>query len=273
MKPNFFTIVALLFIPASSYAATRLPAELLFQSKPIEPMCIGQASSESDQNQAAKAVDLTKCAMPQSYRATKHNPYLIKQGYLGYDYEVPDAQGHWSYQGFHYYRFLGKTKQGTFIETLNNYGGSGTFSAIQQVTRHGNFIQLTTLAAGDRCFGGVADANVQGDQLVYSTNLTSNALIALADPNHKVDLEDCAVCCVAKAVYHYTAKDSDTKPRLDQVLLDTSIPDTAISENHDQNCFNVLIKKYQATSGQSLTLQQLQGLGKDFYQQCIATKS
>ena len=280
-----YLFLAHLFItlqyPLSANAIARppqLPAELMYEDKPIDSLCLYEASTEQ-QN-----ISLMHCGIKSGkYRPIpKANPQLTRQHYIGYPYRwIADQSTGSPAQAYSYYQYIGTVNHSPIIMTLNNTGGSGEFTGIYTLKRQKNTLQIRAIAVGDRCNGGITGATVQNNQLHYSVNLTSFDLLNLSKKNAKPikaydDLAACAVCCEGIATYQVNVDKPTGSPS--KQLLHVDLGKALIKPNSDgqgqyQFCFDKHMLSYQKTHGNIMNESQLNGLMKEFINDCINAKN
>ncbi|GGI79291.1 hypothetical protein [Legionella impletisoli] len=265
-----------LFLTSYSFASdVRFPQILLFNGKPIDPLCFYEAG-ETHGN-----VDLSTCGLHSEpgRSITGKNTHLTDKGYFGYDYSWKMEQGA-SSQGYSYYKPLGMLNQSVIIETLNNSGGTGEFSSLSMVSRNNNQLSINAFQSGDRCNAGINEAkrieNESGDRLVYSINLTPYDFLVLAHDNpHDVkaydELSACAACCVATAVYERSIGPDFNKEQLLHIQLtvqETNSQEDSFGPKY-QACFDNLLQVYQKQYNGKLEPNVLKQLTHEFNRQCV----
>jgi hypothetical protein len=182
-------------------------------------------------------------------RPSPLSPDFISTPYLYSDPATPEEK----YPGLVGYKFLGDYRGLKAVQTIENGGGSGTFTAVQLLRpeKDGTLSIIKTLAGGDRCNGGISEAFMNGRTLVYSVSLTPYDFLSVADYNPKKleaydDLEACAVCCYGQLQY------VDGRPRtviFDETALDR-IQRVPEEEQTMQSCFDEVFTK-AVKSGQT----------------------
>ena len=199
---QFFLLYPLFVGATSEY---KLPDELMYQGKPIDPICLFEIEDTKGRS------DLSHCGLnkKQGYHLSGSNKRLLSQGFIGYNYR-------WRLNhsvdmgGYSYYKAFGKVGRSVIVQTMNKSGGTGSFSSLNLIQREGNLVKISVLDGGDRCNGSLVDARRVGEgaqaQLVYGVRLTAYDFLILANDNpHHVkaydELSSCAVCCVATAMF------------------------------------------------------------------------
>ena len=238
-----------LLLPMLAYSAPQhnLPAQLMYQGKPIDPLCLFNLESTK------AVVDLRRCGLDSKagYVISGKNKQLISQGFMGYDYggKINDSA---NLSGYSYYKSLGTVGHSVIVQTINNSGGTGSFSFLNLIKRDGNTLKLSVINGGDRCNGGLVDVKRVGtgtsDRIIYKIHLTPYDFFTRThdNPHHLKAYEDlsaCAVCCAATAVYqrHIGADFADEKLLYVDVsdylknIIHSQLPQT------DQGCFDTLL--------------------------------
>lgn len=162
------------------------------------------------------------------------------------------------------YQDLGAVGTARAVLIHESGGGSGQFSRLELLQRRDDRLYIhETVAAGDRCNGGIAAASVEDGRLAYSQHITAYDFIALSDFQSDVavsaydDLEACAACCYGQA--HY----------VDDVLQKVSVDKTPGSQARRpalQNCFDEVLAAYPQMMAPAV----LQDFAGDFHAQCLS---
>lgn len=253
---------------STGFAKTTIPSALKYQGKLIDPLCFNQHDNE-------KKTSLTTCGLAHqpSYAKTAENPYLVNKGFIGYEYSWNKDKNTSVARGFSYYHFLGTVENAYLLFALNNRGSDNVFSSLLLVRRAGDILDIRVLAAGDRCNNGIIYAHYARNLLTYKVNLSSIDLLEITheNPYHLKpyrDLNDCATCCVAKAIFtRDIQKHTET---LISVKFNPE-PEFAIDETAGkyQHCFEDLIGKYRSEGKGSLNLTELKLFIKTFNSRCV----
>lgn len=266
-KKIFHTSFVSLFALTNVYAAVNsVPDDLMHAGKPIDSLCFFNGEK------AEGTVDLRNCgAAKKHYTVVDANQSLSSKGYIGYNWKDTAAP----VQGSTYYRFFPAGNHTYWIETLNNEGGSGDFTAIYLVHRKDEHtLTLKKAADGDRCNGGIEEVSEKNKALYFSVNLTAYDVIHLGKKHPSTlkaydDLAACAVCCTAKAFYSVSYHSKT--PVLNYVNLNHF---SSVSEMPDQGkyqaCFNKLAFTFINKNEIRFDQEKLnQFIGK-FYQACVS---
>ncbi len=254
--------------------AAHVPAELLYQGQPIDPLCFGELAATHVR------VDLKKCGIHAQVKGKKLAGYppLLAKGFVGYNYtyKINDSV---DLHGYSYYNVLSRKNNSFVIQTINNGGGTGDLSSLSVVTRQGDALNITVLNAGDRCNHGIERiTHKQGngvDDLIYSVKLTSYDVLMMADPTLPIkafdDLEDCAICCKAMAVYQRPMHKDLSQEQLLYINFNAfpQEANNATSPQKYQTCFNNLFLSYLNIGKKTLNRAQLAEFARAFKRQCM----
>lgn len=267
-------IVALnLFLfPIFSFASATLPTDLMYEGKPIDPLCIYEANANNG------IASLNECGISaeKQRRITGQNSELINSGYVGFDYDWSVSQFSEPSHGTSYYKSFGKANGAHIIYALNNSGGSGQFSGVYLVKRKGDTLEVQNFMGGDRCNGGIYNVKKQNERLTYNVNLTAYDFLTLANDNpHNIgaydDLYSCATCCQAAGVYERQIGNNFQKEKL--LYVDLNAYETAIENNASdqgyQMCFDNLIDEYKKKGKSHLSGNDLKTFTHEFNSKCI----
>ena len=261
---KILSAISLSFLFSSLTWAT-VPEDLMIKSYPVDPLCFFNLQS------TAKTINLEHCGLNKHKFIIKgQNRNLIQKGFIGYDIQSSDTSGR---TGYSYYKLFNAGPHQYWIYTVNNGGGTGDFTAIQLIKRkNANQLSTKNIAGGDRCNGGVRDVSEKNNQLSYSINLTAYDLISFSEnvssPNQAYsDLADCAVCCVAKAVYTVNANKPSELQYID--LGNVQNVKTMPQQGKRQACFNNLFVSYVKSGKTKLQKTELDTLVKKFNQRCL----
>lgn len=257
-------------IPGINLAAdvpANFPEALLYKDKPIDPLCIYAAQSSVD------TVALASCgiATEKGRKIIGQNDNLIKKGYVGFNYKWDDSP----LQGYSYYKAVGESDKSPIVYAINNTGGSGQFSYILLLTRIKDDIKVKSIIGGDRCNGGIYGVKHQNNKLTYSVNLTAYDFLELANDNPYHlnaynDLNACAACCAAGAVFERDLNQHFNQEKLVYVDLNAYPTDNEVVSNQPyQLCFNQLIKAYKSKNKQHLDPAGLAKFTTEFNQTCV----
>jgi len=276
---SIFIHVFLLY-PLLAFATSdpSLPDALMYRGKPLDPLCLFQIEDTKG------VVKLNQCGLSSDKKPMilGKNNQLISKGFFGYDYSLKlnDAK---SISGYSYYKALGNVGHSAIVQTINNSGGTGTFSFLNLVKRYGNTLKISVLNGGDRCNGGLVDMRREGkgasEHLVYSVRLTAFDFLPLANDNpYKVnaydDLASCAICCAGVAVFQRHIGTNFKHEKLLYVDVSDHVNDLdhSASQPKYQGCFDKLLKEYASKNNGKLDAKQLSRFTHQFNTQCVHNK-
>ena len=279
MMKIFWGVMALqlfLFYPAWGAATdtNKLPAALLYKEKPIDPLCLVEFNTSIGQ------MDLDKCGIHAiaGRDIAGENQSLISKGYIGYDYTIK-INDTVSLHGYSYYKIVGENGSAVIVQTINHGGGTGEVSSLSLVAREGHGIKVAVLNTGDRCNHGLVhvarEQGTLGEHLIYSSKLTAYDFLKMAhnNPHHLKaydDLDDCAICCKATAVFHRDMGTNFTHEKLLHIDLAAFPQDTTNTPAPQkyQACFDKLFKQYIKRGKTKLDKKQLASFMREFNQKC-----
>jgi len=240
-----------------------LPDDLLFQGRPLDPMCLTgfQEEPEVALPVCTDGADILRVDPAEPLRPDA-------EGWIGYGFKYADMSD-MPGQAWAGWRYLGRVDRGVVVETRFSGGGTGWFTAVRILRREGEAVRLVdTLAGGDRCNGGVAGAAVVGGNVLTASNLTPYDLVAWALEEaggpalpDMAPLDFCAICCVGTATY------VDDAPAW--VTLTPPMEGFAQSEDDALRvCLDGLLEE-QAWPGAVLDMAALAAFGRTFRDRCL----
>jgi hypothetical protein len=247
------------FIAVSALAASL--ANFSYQGKPIEPNCILKAIT-------ANKIDLAKCSKPQDKKIEIAK--ITDNGFFGYSYtNIHDKDCDYS-SCWIYYKYLGMLNGKHIVLVNNATGGTGRFSDILFLKNNGKTLKVTKrIIGGDRSFGGIINAEIKDNHLIYSKAITplmfinhfkSNNYTALLE-NGENQLLDCAICQFVSLNY------IDGSLKL-ATLNSVELP---VDENNILgHCFNLLHDSFINNKHLNLTPKEAKDFVKDFYIKCMS---
>jgi hypothetical protein len=250
-------------------AQTISPA-LIIDGKTVDPMCFINRDWEE---QGTPSYPTTHCSGGNYIANTQAPPPLpdsfISTGYFYVDEGDPPEK----WPGMVGYRFLGNYRGLKAVLTMENSGGSGTFTGLHLLRpeKDGTLTIVQTLAGGDRCNGGISDAFMDGHTLVYSVSLTPYDFIDIAQYNPKNlqpydDLDACAICCYGNLQF------VDGRPHaliLEEGAL-SRIQSTPEDEQTTQSCFDELFVSSFKERKTALSMREVRHFVRDFYKTCLS---
>lgn len=257
---NVFLVSSLWAMPSDR----RVPLDFLVKGgQEMDALCFDKSTEHSS------TVYIPTCglAFKPDYKFVSYNQTLIHEGWIGYDYALKKAPA----DGFnptysrYYQAFEGSQGIHIVYYLQSGGGGSGDFTSLLAVERHGKQLRLKTLAEGDRCFGGIKEVSQKDQTLTYKTQLTPTAFVNLLHSVNVKGLADCAVCCAATATYERSGKNHFEHPVLKTVQLNK---DADLSEKTGlQGCFNTLFAS-QLKKNARLTPRDVQQFNQHFEHRC-----
>lgn len=253
----------------------KLPAALLYKEKPIDPLCLVEFNTSIGQ------MDLDKCGIHaiRGREIAGENQSLISKGYIGYDYTIK-INDTVRLHGYSYYKTFGENGSAVIVQTINHGGGTGEVSSLSLVAREGHDIKVTVLNTGDRCNHGLVhvarEQGALGEHLIYTSKLTAYDFLKMADnnPYHLKafdDLDDCAICCKATAVFERAMGANFTHETLLYINL-SAFPQDTINPPAPQKyqaCFDTLVRQYIKQGKTKLNRKQFIQFTHEFNQRCI----
>ncbi len=257
-------------VTAYSSPAPIIPEALMYDNKPINPLCLNQEETTDKITSLAKDCDLASIVV------TGQSQDLLNKGFYGFDYKVKDDLNTTS--SYSYYKIIGNYNRFYTLFSISNTGGSGHFSSIYLVHRDNNKLQVKTLPfGGDRCNGGLSEVIQNKNMLSFSSNITPSDFLTLSNNNPQQlkaydDLEACAACCIATAQYKTDLAKDSTQATLISIQFNhdaDAIAQLKSSANTGyQACFNKLVLDYIAKNKTILTLKELNLFMDEFNSAC-----
>lgn len=181
-----------------NYVTSFFPPQMLYAGKPVDPTCVYAAIHRKGNGVELKnSCDDIKSLHVNADETPVTQSYLIitPDESLGYEYDLEDGR-----TGEFFYKYIGTTKEGVVLNVYYSSGGSGHFSDLGVYGRDKNtFRKIRTIQAGDRCSGGVLDASIEDDNLLYSYYVTLPELYQKYIPNspYRSDLGGGFIDCTA----------------------------------------------------------------------------
>ncbi|MBL7479129.1 hypothetical protein [Legionella bononiensis] len=251
-------------------AAPKIPADLMYNNKPINPLCFDQEESSN------KTLSLTNNCDLAPIEVVGQSKELLNKGYVGFEYKLKDDSDTTS--SYSYYKVIGYFNHFYTILSISNTGGSGHFSSIYLVKRDHDQLHIKTLPfGGDRCNGGLDEVTQNKNILSFSSNITPGDFLSISNNNPKKlqaydDLDACAACCVATALYKTDLQQDSTQATLTSIQF-ANDPDTLseLKSNDStgyQACFNQLVLHYIAKNKTTLTVKELGTFMSEFNTNC-----
>lgn len=255
----------------SASSSPTIPADLMYDNKPINPLCFDQEDSPD------KTISLTNNCDLAPIDVLGQSKDLLNKGYVGFEYKVKDNTE--AASSFSYYKVIGDFNHFYTLFSISNTGGSGQFSSIYLVNRDKNELHIKTLPfGGDRCNGGLTEVTQNGNSLSFSSNITPGDFLSISNNNPQQlkaydDLEACAACCVATALYETDLQKAPGKATLKSIQFANDADAVSELKSADktpyQACFNKLVLQYISKDKITLTAKQLNLFMDEFNLVCV----
>lgn len=237
----------------------------------VHPLCVLTAVLLADAGESG-GVALERCTA-----GTAHVPLSVEDGFVG----APGAPGAPSAPlGLAYgaTRRVGTLPDGrALVQTAFTLGGTGWFGDLVAVAQgRGRLRTETVWAGGDRCNGGIDDAEVDGDRLRVTTAVTPAGLLDLGRADGGGDAAapsaapDCASCCIG-TVTAERALDPAAPVRLTTVAV-AAEDETPVLDDPDDagaRCFRAALAAVAPTRPAALKRPALAALA-DGFDACLA---
>ncbi|MEO8401740.1 MAG: hypothetical protein ABI597_08080 [Gammaproteobacteria bacterium] len=267
---SLFIFLGLLGLNFADTLPQHFPNDLIYQGKPIDPLCF----YEMDSNYGV--ISLAKCGIKsRSGRSkTSTDAALLSKGFVGFNFSCYVNRCH------SYYKVIGSWKGEEIILAINGTGGSGSFSTIYSIKRDSNHIQVKLVKSGDRCNNGVKDVTLKNQIINYKVTISPFDFVSIDGENSKKlraydDLAACASCCVADAIYEHNLEDTNTSN--DKfIAIDLGDPNKKLDANfqgNSQACFNQLFVDYQKQGKRLLDPKLLSEFVKSLNSNCTPTQT
>jgi hypothetical protein len=227
----------------------------LYKGKPIHPSCLDALIVDGT---GEKKVNLAECSKTKSEVKLNSDGMLVSMGVAEEGMREP----------FFAYKVLGKFGDLTLLDYQWGGGGTGYFSGIMAVRRQRKWLEkVYDVFGGDRCNGGLSDVVVRDGKVFADVNVTSGELLDLL-PSQKalgltsMELEICAMCCVATATFQVdpaTGKGELVGATFGKDLLEERAdPKEPITP---QDCFNQVCNGFIKAGKLKLNLLELEDFG------------
>ncbi|TNE54024.1 MAG: hypothetical protein EP338_09030 [Bacteroidetes bacterium] len=182
-------------------------------------------------------------SLPENYHM-----YPVKEGYHGYTIDYGDD--FMMRTPYFEYEYLGHRDETYYISTSESGGGTGVFTSIRKLQVRGNQLrEMKVIAIGDRCNGGIIQAGIENEKLIFSQQTTDAELLAVASEKVQdldIYLESCAMCCIGDLVYSYDLNTKELKfEYFDSQITD---PQDTGENSKDQNLLYSLLYEIGQTN-------------------------
>lgn len=253
--------------------ATPPDPTLTIDGAAVDPLCfLGRI--DHDDESATPVYPARDCSnkeyMRDEQNASPLDGGFVSAAYYYVDPDMPDQK----YPGFIGYKYLGDYRGLKAVQLIENGGGSGMFTSVQLLRpeENGTLRVIQTLAGGDRCNGGIAQASMAGRTLIYDVNLTPFDFIALAQHNPANlqaydDIDACAVCCYGTLRYVNGRAESVS---LNPAAVPADMPADATSDRPLQACFDQAFRAASTDGDGVMSLKQNKKFIADFFKSCTA---
>ena len=212
-------LIILLLIPTLAAHASddHKPQLYDYEGNPVDPLCFLSNIGTED-----KPIIPTRFCKFEEIVNVGQSP--VESPFVGasFEEEFYDAETdeRFSSHGFIAYRAIGmveyKGRDLMAVWQMENAGGSGTFSSLQlydpvrdEEEQTLNFHHVETIAYGDRCMGGIAEAKVdpENKDLIFRVHTTMGDMFRFVGDEEREILKSdlynrlpyCALCCYAQA--------------------------------------------------------------------------
>lgn len=259
---NLILMTALLATALPGHTAhaytTDSPPAFLVDGKALDPICFLNDWSQTPPEESGDGKSfypVEGCSIGEIKVEPDENERYVSASYSE-DFYDDEADEVYTTHGWIGYRYIGETVGHHAFITVENGGGSGTFSniALYDLGTHdmnGTPVtvlkKIKTLGGGDRCMGGIVDGTVDDKGLRYSQNVTPYDMMFLAgDPERAIMQSDaanridaCAPCCYARA--HFSG-DRFTGMTLNRDNIDHLEPGDGDGQESVMECLDGLVK-------------------------------
>ena len=270
LTASLIALVAMLSACKDERVREPAPADpaLVINGQTVDPMCFIQRS-EDEENPSYPTAN---CDLKDYIADPSDSPIdkqFISTNYYYVDPEMPEQK----FPGFVGYKYLGEYRGLKAVQTLENGGGTGTFTALQLLKpeKDGTLSIKQTLAGGDRCNGGIANAFMDGGTLVYDINLTPFDFFTVAESNPKGlkaydDIDACAICCYGHLRY-VNGKPDSVSLLPDAIQRIQTVPE---EEQTMQSCFDEVFRRKVEAGETTISLKEMKKFVGDFNGTCTA---
>lgn len=240
-------------------------AEIAYNGKPLDPMCMMAAAEPEGVNLAECTGSVDKTDDTKSAKGLE----TFEDGAIGYTFECEDGCMR---PPFVSYKFIGRTDAGDVLKVTSSGGGTGVFSDVRVVTIEGDVLKQTIINGGDRCNGGIDNVSVDGQVVKYGQNITPFDLVDISGGN-KVgfeaydDIAACAACCVGVAQY--------AGSEVEGVEFTADAVEDAAGEGYSpiDTCFYGVYNDVVRAGNKTLDRDQLDEFGASFAARCSDLKT
>ena len=265
-------LLAAMVVSGTAWSVDTPQQTFTFRHKPIDPRCV--AALVPMEGNGPGSVKLATCTGPGKMTRNGQSVSI----------EEPDPDAGMR-TPFDSYEVVARQGERYVLSTLSSGGGTGLFSTLMIVRRDRD--QLTTErlfpGMGDRCNGGFAGAELHGNRLQWSTNITPYEVIDEAGiklPDGDL-LEDSAQSCVGTLESEYDFETGKTRVASETFTLSyfggSSEAASGLLTDRTgwtdrfslQHCFNLTYNSYVSAAHTVLSPIEMKTFGKDFAKTCL----
>lgn len=253
-------------------AAEAAPAvpPLMIGDVAVDPLCFINPSAES----FPQSYPVTNCGKGDVIEDSEGEKNPMGDQFLAKSYKYT---GDDTLRGAIGYRYIGDVEGHKALWIIENMGGTGFFTSLvlldhDETGEHLNLYKL--LATGDRCNGGIAEAQVVDGKLFYERDVTPYDIMALTGASDRPILQSeaagklpsCAICCYARAQYDSeTLKGLQLDLRLPQAIASKSYTD----ESSPEKCFDELVKLTVESGAGHFDIPELESFTREIEHVCL----
>ncbi len=285
-------LAVVIFLPVVSFAQAipiadgllvkDWPPEMFYKGKPLPVDCLSSMGDTSHE----KSVSLKVCAA-HDRKLKKAKVRLDSDDNLSSDDTVGYHATYGDSDGYTYYKFLGRKDSKLIIYVFESGGGTGVFSSVIGVERHGDLLSFSKVYTyGDRCSGGVADAFVDHNTLTYNLLTTPGDLLSTIyafsgnkrDADYSHDEPACGICCIG-TIHKVDEELISVDIQAKHVEHGVAVPPKKDDPEGDESCFENLLataiagKKIGYEGGDvTLTKSEILALQPIYEKECLSSK-
>ena len=243
-------IFAILLIVSNLSLAVEIPKDFLYKDNLIDPNCILEIYSN-------RFANLKECSLHLDKKITE---YFLKDDLIGYEYINKNNNS----PGMLSYKYMGKLKDAHVIHAFMIGVSISRLDYIKYLKIENNNLKLIKSGpSGDRSFGGISDARLENNSIIYDLSITAKLFITNfakgQEDNIKLDnLSDCAVCYFGK-IHHVNDK-------IEYITLSDVI---SYKDNSIQKCFNEMHSEFIKKQHLKLSKKEANIFAENFISKCL----
>ena len=244
-------VIFAIFLTFSNFSlAVEIPRDFLYKDSLIDPNCILEIYYN-------RIVSLKECSLHLDKKITA---YFLKDDLIGYQYINKNNNS----PGMLSYKYLGKLKDAHVIHGFMIGGSISRLDYIKYLKLEEDQLKLIKSGpSGDRSFGGISDARIENNSIIYDLSITAKLFITNfakeQEANIKLDnLSDCAVCYFGK-IHHVNDK-------IEYVTLSDVI---SYKDNPIQKCFNGMHEEFIRKQHLKLSKKEANIFAENFISKCL----